>query len=93
VKSGKPAATRSKPPKPTRGRAIVALLARRDQLVDEVAQLRKVDMGSAFVANAHQLLTRWWARSDWSARAELLRNVEWLVRLEQHRDRREPLSR
>jgi hypothetical protein len=68
-------------------------LARRDQLADEVAQLRKLDVGSAFVANAHQLLTRWWARSNWSTRAELLRNVEWLVRLEQHRDRREPLSR
>jgi len=92
VKSAKATAARVKPPSQTRARAIDGLLAQRERLAVEVAQLRKLDGTSAFVANAHQLLTRWWSRSSWSARAELLRNVEWLVRLEQHRDRREPLS-
>jgi hypothetical protein len=43
----------------------------------EVAELR--------IANAQQLLTRWWSRANWDAREELLKNVEWLIRVERRR--------
>jgi hypothetical protein len=51
----------------------------------EVAELRGMDASPAFGANAQQLLTRWWSRANWNAREELLKNVEWLVRVERRR--------
>lgn len=85
-------AARSSPRRQTR-RAIDAILARREQLMREVAELRGPDASSAFVANAQQLLTRWWSRASWDAREELLKNVEWLVRVERRRDQHEPHSK
>ena len=69
-------------------RDIDEILARRDQLM--LQELHGMDVSSAFVANARQLLTRSWSRASWKTREELLKNVEWLVRLERRRD--QPVS-
>jgi hypothetical protein len=85
-------AVRSSPRRQTK-RAIDAILARREQLMQEVTELRGPEASSAFIANAQQLLTRWWSRASWDAREELLKNVEWLVRVERRRDQREPRAK
>jgi hypothetical protein len=69
-------------------RDIDKILARREQLMLE--ELHGMDVSSTFVANARQLLTRSWSRATWKTREELLKNVEWLVRLERRRDRLMP---
>jgi hypothetical protein len=57
------------------------ILARRRRLVQELALLRQHG-DSRFLDNAQQLLTRWWSGASWSAREELLKSAEWLIRLE-----------
>jgi hypothetical protein len=61
------------------------ILANRDRLIDELRVLRDRGESSKFVDNAQQLLTRWWSRSSWSGRGELLKSAEWLLRLEKNR--------
>lgn len=51
----------------------------------EIAALRRSGQESKFTTNAEKLLTRWWAAANWSARAELLKTADWLLRVEQHR--------
>jgi hypothetical protein len=62
------------------------ILAKRDRLIGELRFLRDRGESSKFVDNAQQLLTRWWSRSSWSAREELLKSAEWLLRLEKNRE-------
>jgi hypothetical protein len=64
---------------------IDGILAKRAQLIEELRLLRDRGESSKFVDNAQQLLTRWWARASWSAREELLKSAEWLLRLEKNR--------
>ena len=61
------------------------MLARRRRLMLEIAMLEKSGQRSKFVANAEQLLTRWWAAANWKSRNELLKTADWLLRVEQHR--------
>jgi|SRR5581483_6615103 len=61
--------------------AINAIIVRRRQLVEEVVSLREIGREPTFLANAQQLLTRWWIGASWSAREDLLKTAEWLVRL------------
>lgn len=61
------------------------MLARRRRLMLEIALLQKSGQGSRFVANAEQLLTRWWGAANWKERNELLKTADWLLRVEQHR--------
>jgi hypothetical protein len=63
--------------------AIDGIQMRRDRLVSQVESLRGRRTGSKFAETARQLLGRWWATASWPAREELLRNAEWLLRLEQ----------
>ena len=63
-----------------------AILARRDRLMAELASLHQQG-GSAFVDNAQRLLTRWWSGASWHGRDELIRNAEWLIRLEKCQQR------
>jgi hypothetical protein len=51
----------------------------------EIALLQKSGQASRFVANAEQLLTRWWGAANWKERNELLKTADWLLRVEQHR--------
>jgi hypothetical protein len=69
------------PPK----RQVAAVLARRRRLMLEIALLQRSGQSSKFIANAEQLLTRWWAAATWKSRGELLRTADWLLRVEQHR--------
>jgi hypothetical protein len=39
----------------------------------------------AFAKKAQILLTLRWSKADWPARGSILRTVNWLLRLEQHR--------
>ena len=64
---------------------IAAIVARREQLVAELGLLRDCGEASKLVYNAQQLLTRWWSSASWKAREELLKNAEWLLRLEKCR--------
>jgi len=63
------------------------ILARRDQLIGELARLRHQG-SSPFIAKAQQLLTRWWSGASWAARDELIRNADWLIRLEKRHGRK-----
>jgi hypothetical protein len=69
------------PPK----RQAAAVLARREKLMLEIAMLQQSGQNSRFIANAEQLLTRWWAAANWKSRGELLKTADWLLRVEQHR--------
>ena len=42
--------------------------------------------GSKFIANAESFLTRWWAAASWSARDDLLKTADWLLRVETRGD-------
>jgi len=48
----------------------------------QIAALQRSGQGSKFTANAEQLLTRWWAAASWSARGDLLKTADWLLRVE-----------
>jgi hypothetical protein len=70
----------------TRSRAqIERIMLQRERLVADIAQLRERGATSRFINNAQQLLTRWWSTATWTAREELLKSAEWLVRLEKGR--------
>jgi hypothetical protein len=69
------------PPK----RQAAAVLARRAELMLEIAMLQEAGQNSRFIANAEQLLTRWWAAANWKSRGELLKTADWLLSVEQHR--------
>jgi len=60
-------------------------MLQRERLVADIAQLRERGATSRFINNAQQLLTRWWSTATWTAREELLKSAEWLVRLEKGR--------
>jgi hypothetical protein len=51
----------------------------------QIAALHRLGQSSKFTANAEQLLTRWWAAANWSARGELLKTADWLLRVEKRR--------
>ena len=57
---------------------VISLLSQRDQQVTEITMLRSRGP-SPFLRKAETLLTRYWARSDWQAREEILRTVRWLL--------------
>lgn len=61
---------------------IDGILRRREKLIAELTLLRQQRSASKFVDNARQLLTRWWSRTSWDAREELLKTADWLIRLE-----------
>jgi hypothetical protein len=50
----------------------MALIERRRDLNDE---------GSVFLDKARRLLTRHWARADWTTRATLIETAGWLIRV------------
>ena len=71
-------------------RRIDSILSQRGRLIAELIALRGRGCNSRHVENALQLLTRWWCRASWSAREDLLKSADWLVRLE--RTEREKLG-
>ena len=63
---------------------------RRARLMLEIAALRRLGLGSKLTANAEQLLTRWLAAASWSARDDLLKTADWLLRAETFRGDNKP---
>lgn len=54
----------------------------REQYIATIATFRKLtNETNAFIEKAHRLLTSHWALASWSARAEILKTVDWLVRV------------
>jgi hypothetical protein len=66
-------------------RRVEAIIAERERLLAEVGALRRRGQMSRFAENAARLLTRWWSTKNWTARARLLKDAEWLIRLERRR--------
>ena len=66
---------------------IEAILARRGELVAELAQLREREGGSQLIDNAQHLLTRWWAAAGWNGREDLLKTAGWLLQIEKRREK------
>jgi hypothetical protein len=73
-------------------RQTTAILASRERLMLNLAAARISGQGSQFSANAEELLTRWWAKASWHQRREILRTVDWLLRLETHRNPAAPTA-
>lgn len=67
---------------PSQRLRVEAILRHRERLIAELQGLSAVESCSESAKKALQLLTRWWARADWSAREELLRTAEWVIRVE-----------
>lgn len=59
------------------------ILLHREKLVTEINSLRGA---SHHMDKAQQLLTRWWSTTTWSAREDLLKAADWLIRLEKRGD-------
>jgi hypothetical protein len=57
------------------------IMARREELLADIARLRARGETSRFVENAQRLLTLWWSRASWSGREQILRSAGWLTRL------------
>jgi hypothetical protein len=54
----------------------------REQYVATIATFRKLtNETNAFIEKAQRLLTSHWAQASWSARAEILKTVDWLIRV------------
>jgi hypothetical protein len=60
-----------------------SIVARRQELMTELAALRARCGSSRFLENAEQLLTRWWSAATWNRREQILKSAGWLIRLEQ----------
>jgi hypothetical protein len=59
-----------------------ALVSQRDLQVTAITVLRSGRCARCpFLRKAETLLTRYWARSDWLAREEILRTVQWLLEM------------
>lgn len=69
-------------------RSIEAIIAERERLLAEVDVLRRRGEISRLGENAARLLTHWWSAKSWTARARLLKDADWLVRVEQRRGNR-----
>jgi hypothetical protein len=71
--AGNAAAVRMRPAAIDRSRA---------QYITTIATFRQLTHETnAFIEKAQRLLTTHWAPASWAARAEILRTVDWLVRL------------
>ncbi len=67
-------------PKP-RVRPVVIDRSREDAMAAIARQRGDGGAGNALLDKAELLLTRHWARSGWAARATLVENAGWLIRL------------
>ena len=73
TKTGPKSRAKLRPAAIDRARAeAMALIERRRDLSDE---------GNVFLDKARRLLTRHWARADWTARATLIETAGWLIRV------------
>jgi hypothetical protein len=61
--------------------------------LSEIESLRRSGLApKSFVDKAQTLLTQRWSRATWRSREQLLRTVDWLLRMERLR-RRTPADR
>ncbi len=67
---------------PSQRQRVDGILRQRERLIAEVQGLSSVEGCAESAKKAQQLLTRWWAKADWTAREELLRVAEWVIRVE-----------
>ena len=60
---------------------VTALLSQRDELIEGILVCARALGPSPFLAKADALLTRFWARTDWKGREEILRAARWLLEM------------
>jgi hypothetical protein len=68
-----------RPKERPKDRQVVGLLSQREALMNEIALRARFGRLPPMFAKAKTLLTNFWARSDWAARAELLPVARMLV--------------
>ena len=68
-----------------RKRRTAELIHQRGRLMLEISALERSGRASQFIANAEELLTRWWGTASWNARHELLKSATWMLQLESNR--------
>jgi hypothetical protein len=62
---------------------IKTIIARREELITEVNWLQeKCQLPSQSVKAVRGLLTQSWHKSNWRARAQILKTADWLIRLQ-----------
>jgi hypothetical protein len=59
----------------------VVLRDLRDHYLDELKKLTAREGANRFTSKAMILLTRHWAETHWSGRADLLQAAHWLIRV------------
>jgi hypothetical protein len=63
---------------------IDGVVRERERLIAVIATMRgELATSTPFLDKAEVMMTRLWARAPWTRREQLLKNVYWLIRLEQ----------
>jgi len=73
---------RRSPAKRTKATTPAQIDRTRDRYVEMIALARKLEPHpNAMIDKAHRLLTRHWAKSSWASRTDILRTVDWLLKV------------
>jgi hypothetical protein len=77
---------RSGEPKLNYAARVSAIASQRGSRLSEIESLRRDGLAPAsFVDKAQTLLTQEWSKATWRSREQLLRTVDWLLRMERTR--------
>src|SRR5215468_3763315 len=65
---------------------VSSIASQRESRLSEIESLRRAGLApEAFVDKAQTLLTQRWSKATWRSREQLLRAVDWLLRMERAR--------
>jgi hypothetical protein len=68
---------------------VSSITSQRESRLSEIESLRRDGLASeSFVDKAQTLLTQRWSKATWRSREQLLRAVDWLLRMERARRNR-----
>jgi hypothetical protein len=73
-------------PKLSYATRVDSIASQRESRLSEIEALRRAGLApEAFVDKAQTLLTQRWSKATWRSRQQLLRAVDWLLRMERAR--------
>ena len=73
-------------PKLSYANRATSIASQRESRLSEIESLRRDGLASdSFVDKAQTLLTQRWSKATWRSREQLLRAVDWLLRMERAR--------
>jgi hypothetical protein len=73
-------------PKLSYATRVSSITSQRESRLSEIESLRRDGLASeSFVDKAQALLTQRWSKATWRSREQLLRAVDWLLRMERTR--------